>query len=458
MICPWAVPAMGAAEWLAGVVTRAGCMGVRRAVYFPTFTAHTSRARWGTRGSWKGRGGIGKGRTVQIVVVGAGIGGLTAALTLQQSGFDVHVYEQTNILREVGAGVAISPNATRVLHALGLADALASVGVRSHSLDSLDWRTGALLGRVPLGEEAVERWGAPFYHLHRADLHNALRAALGDGHITLGARCVAVEQDQTTVTARFADGREATGDLLVGADGIHSVVRGHVAGPDRPLYSGQVSWRGLAPAAVGRDAGLEVRHHSFWGPRQQFVCFYVSGGRLVNWVSNTEGDGEWREESWSARGNREEVLGLHAGWHPAVRALIAGTQHVFKWALFDRPPLERWTRGRVTLLGDAAHPMLPYMAQGAGQSIEDAAVLAHCLAVGRNDLPRALGAYAAFRHERAAAVQAASREAGRLVRLTDPAEVEVRNAQLGASPEAAVARFDWIWRYDVDRAKVEMGG
>jgi salicylate hydroxylase len=237
---------------------------------------------------------------VQVVVVGAGIGGLTAALALRQSGCAVHVYEQGSVLREVGAGIAISPNATRVMHHLGLADAFATVGVRSLSFDSRNWRTGALLGRVPLGEEAITRWGAPFYHLHRADLHDALRAALSEGSITLGARCVAVTQDETTVTARFADGREVSGDLLVGADGSHAVVREYVAGPDRPLYFGQVSWRGLAPAVVARVAGLEVRHHSFWGPRKQFVCFYVRGGRLVNWVSNTEGDGEWREESWSA--------------------------------------------------------------------------------------------------------------------------------------------------------------
>jgi salicylate hydroxylase len=308
---------------------------------------------------------------------------------------------------------------------------------------------------VPLGEEAVARWGAPFYHLHRADLHDALRVALGEGQITLNARCIAVKQDETTVTARFADGREVSGDLLIGADGIHSVVREHVVGPDRPLYSGQVSWRGLAPAAIGREAGLEVRHHSFWGPRQQFVCFYVSSGQMVNWVSNTEGDSDWREESWSAQGDREEARALHAGWHPAVQALIEGTERVFKWALFDRLPLERWTRGRVALLGDAAHPMLPYMAQGAGQSIEDAAVLAHCLmAAAGDELPGALEAYATRRYERTAAVQAASREAGQLVRLTDPVEVEARNARLSASPEAPVARFDWIWRYDVEHAVV----
>lgn len=392
---------------------------------------------------------------MRILVVGAGIGGLTAALALRRAGFDVHVYEQASVLREVGAGVAISPNAVKVLHHLGLAEALRSVGVVSRSMDTRDWQSGALLGRVPLAEDAVARWGAPFYHLHRADLHDALRAALGDEHITLGARSVAIEQRDDAVTARFADGRDASGDLLIGADGIHSVVREHVAGPDRANWARQVSWRGLAPAAVGHEIDLEMRHHSFWGPRQQFVTFYVAGGRLVNWVANTQSEEEWHEESWSTRGDRDQVLTLYAGWHPQVRALIAGTERVFKWALFDRPPLETWTRGRVTLLGDAAHPMLPYMAQGGSQSIEDAFALAHCLTANPDDPQRGINEYAARRRERTAAVQAASRNAGQLVQLTDAAEVEARNARLSASPEAPVARFDWIWSYDMERAMAE---
>jgi salicylate hydroxylase len=392
---------------------------------------------------------------MRILIVGAGIGGLTAALALRQAGFDAHVYEQARVLREVGAGVAISPNAVKVLRGLGLTAALRTVGVVSDSMDSRDWQTGTLLGRVPLAEAAVERWGAPFYHLHRADLHDALRAALGDQHITLGARCVAVEQPTSTVELRFADDGEATGDLLIGADGIHSVVRDHVAGPDRPIWSRQISWRGLAPAMVGHELSLEVRHHSFWGPRTQFVCFYVSAGRLVNWVGNTQNDDDWHEESWSARGDREEVLRLFAGWHPQVRALIAETEQVFKWALFDRPPLDTWTRGRVALLGDAAHPMLPYMAQGASQSIEDAFVLAGCLAADQDHPQRAIEAYAARRRERTAAVQNASRDASRVVRLTDSEEVQARNARLAESPEAPVARFDWIWSYDVERSMAD---
>lgn len=387
-----------------------------------------------------------------MLIVGAGIGGLTAALALRREGFDVHVYEQASILREVGAGVAVSPNAIRVLYRLGLGEALQVIGVVPHSMDTRDWRTGALLGRVPLAEAAVARWGAPFYHLHRADLHNALRIALGDAHISLGARCVAVEEQPASVGIRFGDGRDATGELLVGADGIHSVVREYVAGPDRAIWSRQISWRGLAPASVGHQLGLELRHHSFWGPRQQFVTFYVSAGQLVNWVGNTQSEDDWQEESWSARGDRAEVLALFADWHPQVRGLIAGTESVFKWALFDRPPLETWTRGRVSLLGDAAHPMLPYMAQGASQSIEDAFVLARCLAAQRDDPQSGLQAYAASRRERTAAIQAASREASRLVRLTDPAEVEERNARLSANPEAPIARFDWIWSHDVSES------
>jgi salicylate hydroxylase len=173
----------------------------------------------------------------------------------------------------------------------------------------------------------------------------------------------------------------------------------------------------------------------------------------VNWVGNTQSDGEWQEESWSAQGDRDELLDLYRGWHPEVRALIAGTEHVFRWALFDRPPLARWSKSRVTLLGDAAHPMLPYMAQGAGQSIEDAYVLARCLDEGREDPATALSRYSDRRWERAAAVQEASRQAASVVHLSDPVEVAARNQRLAATPEAPIARFDWIWSYDVTQVR-----
>ncbi len=384
-----------------------------------------------------------------VLVVGGGIGGLAVALALRRAGIAVHVYEQAAVLREVGAGLALGPNAVKVLHRLGLADALEAVGVVPLSMDPRDGNTGALIARIPLAELAVQRWGAPFYHLHRADLHNALRDALGEQHLTLGARCVAVEQDGAEVRIRFADGREASGAVLIGADGIHSLVREYVAGPDRAQWSRQISWRGLAPAAVGHAAGLELRHHSFWGPRQQFVAFYVSGGRFVNWVGNTQSDDDWQEESWSARGDRAQLLRLYAGWHPQVQALIAGTEQVFKWALFDRPPLAQWTRGRVTLLGDAAHPMLPYLAQGASQSIEDAFVLAACLAHDPAGPTHALRQYVDLRQRRTAAIQAASREQAQLVQLSDPAAIAARNARLAVTPDTYAARWEWIYGFDV---------
>lgn len=389
---------------------------------------------------------------MRILIVGGGIGGLTAALALRQAGFDAHVYEQASVLREVGAGVQTSPNAVKVLHRLGLAEPLRAVAVVPLSTDSRDWQTGEVLGRVPFGDEAVARYGAPYYHLHRADLHDVLRTALGDAHITLGAKCTGVEQHGDRVTVHFADGREAAGDLLVGADGIHSAVRDYVAGPDRAIWARQIAWRGLVPAEVGHRNGMELRSHSFWGPRRQFVTYYVAAGRLVNWVGNVQTDGDWREESWSARGDRDEALAEYEGWHPLVRALIAGTSEVYKWALYDRPPLDTWTRGRVTLLGDAAHPMLPYLAQGAGQSIEDAYILARCLERYRDDPEKALYRYVACRKERTAAMQAGSREAGRTMHLADTDAVRARNERMRADPAAHIARYDWIYGYDVTTA------
>jgi salicylate hydroxylase len=381
---------------------------------------------------------------MRILIVGAGIGGLTAALALRQVDFEVEVYEQAAVLREVGAGLALGSNAVRVLERLGLGEALRAVGVASHSLDLRAWDDGAVFARLPLGEAAVARWGAPFYNVHRADLHELLCAALGDAHLTLGARCVGVAQHGGAVTLRFADGRQATGDLVIGADGIHSVVREYVAGPAEPIWWRQIAWRGLAPAAIGHAAGVALRQQIFMGPDGQFLTYYVADGRLVNWVGFTPSDG-WREESWSARGDRDEALALFAGWHPEVRDVIAGTEAIFRWALFDRPPLETWTRGRVTLLGDAAHPMLPFRGQGAAQSIEDGFVLARCLAANRDDPEQAIAGYATRRRERTAALQAASREAG---------DSRQRSARMRADRAGQVADYDWVWGYDVERCAV----
>ena len=238
---------------------------------------------------------------------------------------------------------------------------------------------------------------------------------------------------------------------MIGADGVHSVVREYVAGPDQPTWWPQIAWRGLVPAAVGREVGLEMRQHVFVGPHVMFVTYYVSSGRLVNWIAPTPSDG-WREESWSARGDRDEALTLFEGWHPQVRALIAGTEQVFKWALFDRPSLETWTRGRVTLLGDAAHPMLPFMGQGAAQSIEDGLALARCLAADRDDPQRAIGAYASRRRERAAALQAASRNRAAICSSATRPRSLPETRRCAKARKRQLARYDWAWGYDVESA------
>lgn len=389
---------------------------------------------------------------MKVLVVGGGIGGLAVALALRQAGLDAHVFEQARKLREVGAGVATSPNAARVLHRMGLESSLRRAGVLSRSMVPRDWASGEILAEVPLREAAVHRWGAPFYHFHRADLHDALRDALGDEHITLASRAVRLDQTDTEAVVEFADGRSERGDLLIGADGVHSVVREYVAGPDRAIWSGQVAWRGLAPEEAGRRAGLEELHHSFWGPGKQFVTFYVSGGRAVNWVGNVQTADDWREESWSTRGDREDALRNYDGWHPQVRALIEATGEVYKWALFDRPPLSSWSRGRVTLLGDAAHPMLPFMAQGASQSIEDAWTLARCLAGSPEQVETALSRYVALRQPRTARVQAVSRDMAANVQLSQPGEIAARNERMRAEGEKYRERYDWLWGFDVESA------
>jgi salicylate hydroxylase len=386
---------------------------------------------------------------MRVLIVGGGIGGLTAGLALLRAGFEVHVHEQASTLREVGAGLTMGPNAVRILHRLGLAAALRSTAVTPLSRDARDWQTGELLARLSLEDDIAEsRWGAPLYMMHRADLHAALRQALGDEHVSLGTRCISVEQDEELVTVTFADGQRASGDLLVGADGIHSVVRGYVAGPDKANWTGQIAWRALAPASVGLEAGLELRHHFWWGPGTAFSAYYVSGGSAINWIGMKATDDDWREEPWSARGDRAEVLAHFEGWHEQVRSLIAGTEVIFKWGLFDRAPLTNWTRGRVTLLGDAAHPMLPNMGQGAAQSIEDAVVLASCLAVASDDPESALATYVSLRRARTTAMQAAASNAARTMQLSDPVAIAARNARMGEDRFAQLSANDWIFGYD----------
>jgi salicylate hydroxylase len=348
------------------------------------------------------------------LVVGGGIGGLSAALCLAQQGLTVTVLEQSAGFGEIGAGIQLSPNCTRVLHHLGLAEPLRAAGFLPEGTEMRHWRRGHLIASNPLGDTVRERYGFPYYHIHRADLIRVLaQAAAEHPRITLhtGARVTAIEEHADGVRVH-AGNASHEGALLVGADGIHSVVRSHLFGEEAPRFTGHVAWRALVPAA-SLPAGL-VRPMStvWWGPGRHFVHYFVRGGELVNCVCVVEKQG-WELESWTERGDHAELRRDFAGWHESLQTLIAAMdpQACYKWALFDRPPLPQWGRGRITLMGDACHPTLPFMAQGAAMAIEDAAVLARHAARGlaEGDPAAALTRYADIRRPRTSRIQAGSR-------------------------------------------------
>ena len=364
-----------------------------------------------------------KGRAL---IAGGGIGGLTAALCLARVGFEAAVFEQAPEFGEVGAGLQLSPNGSRVLHHLGLAPQLGALAFLPAGLEFRSWRSGKLISSSVLGEAAAAAYGFPYYHIHRGDLLRLLvEAARREARIELhaGARVGEFEQnDDGLCVAVAGDGGEAVhrGGLLVGADGIHSEVRRALFGPQAPRFTGNVAWRALVPAERLPKGLVRPVGAAWWGPGAHFVHYFVRGGALVNCVAVVEKAG-WEVESWTEPGEHAELQADFAGWHGGIQALIdrmdRGSLH--KWALHDRPPLPRWSKGAVTLLGDACHPMLPFMAQGAVAAIEDAAVLAACLASGA--APAAgIRCYEELRRGRTALIQAHARRNAKLFHLSGP--------------------------------------
>lgn len=388
---------------------------------------------------------------MRIIVIGAGIGGLAAALTLRRSGFEVQVFEQAAELREVGAGIQISPNASRILRRLGLEEPMRRMGVRPQAIVIRRWDDGRELARQPLADACERNFGAPYYNFHRADLLDILSAAIPDGVLHLDHRCDGLTQHSDRVEVQFHNGTTADADVVVGADGIHSTVRKAIMGPESPRFSGHVAYRGLVPANRVAHLGVELAANVWWGPDHHFVHYYVgAGARFHNWVALTPG--EWRVESWTAKGEVADALKEFEGWHPQVRAIIGAVETTNRWALYDRDPLPRWTVGRVTLMGDAAHPMLPYMAQGAVQSIEDAAVLAKCLEqADANDPGAALRRYELTRKPRASRCQEGSRSNGVMYHLADGEDQRNRDANLASSVTApGVGRNAWLYGHDAE--------
>jgi salicylate hydroxylase len=387
--------------------------------------------------------------SISAAIVGGGIGGLSAALSLLRAGVDVHVYEQAGALREVGAGVQISPNASRILHHLGLAGPLAATGVRPLAWHQRRWDDGRTLLRTPLAGAAESAFGAPHYQIHRADLLAALVDALPAERLHTGHRLTQLVDRGERVEAEFDNGARVSVDALIGADGIHSRVRHVLLGPESPRFTGCVAYRGLVPAERLAHLDLEVTAQIWMGPGQHFIHYFVSGRRLLNFVAVIDQDA-WTRESWTERGDIADALAAFAGWHPQVRAILGSVDETFVWGLFDRAPLPRWTAGRVALLGDACHPMLPFMAQGAAQAIEDGATLAACLSrLGKSRIPEALRLYEAHRVPRASRLQAMSADNKLRFHFPDGPEQQARDAAMASgSTDWSLSAIAWVYAHD----------
>jgi salicylate hydroxylase len=385
---------------------------------------------------------------LRIAVVGAGIGGLSAAVALRQAGFDVDVYEQAPELTEVGGGINMGPNASRILYGLGFGDALDREAVRPISTHQRRWQDGRTLQRAPLNPLCEELYGAPHLTMHRADLLSIIASGFPAERIHLGHRLVGFADTGDRVEAWFENRARITVDLLVGADGIHSTVRVALLGEEAPRFAGCVAYRGLVPAERIADLGLETGTQSWVGPGGHFVHYPVSRGRVLNFVGWTEHD-TWNREDWTDRVTIARAAAAFAAWHPQVRRIIAAADTCFVWALFDREPLPRWSVGRTTLLGDACHPMYPFMGQGAAQAIEDGATLAACLVAGGGaDPAETLRRYETLRLPRVSRVQEMSRANKIRFHLPDGPAQEARDAEWASAGDRSPEASRWLYAFD----------
>jgi salicylate hydroxylase len=397
------------------------------------------------------------GNKPHVLIAGAGIGGLTAALALMQRGYTVDLYEQASELKEVGAGVQISANGNRALFSLGLEEDLRPLACEPREKEVRLWNSGQAWKLFDVGPTSVARFGFPYYTMYRPDLLDALVAGVrraSPDAIHLGRKATGFTEEAGRVTLHFADGGSATGDLLVGADGVHSKIRAQLWGADAPKFTGCVAWRGIVPmsrlpAHLARLVGT-----NWLGPGGHVVHYPLHGGEVMNFVGVIERD-DWQVESWSVRGSHEECLRDFAGWHEDVRTLIRNIGTPYKWALMGREPMARWSRGRVTLLGDACHPTLPFMAQGAVMAIEDGVVLARALDA-YTDISMALEHYEAARHERTARVVHGSNANAKRFHSQSLSTAQEAKAYLDRefNEERVKERYDWLFEYDVTSAPI----
>lgn len=349
------------------------------------------------------------GNALSIAIVGAGIGGLAAAATLRRVGHDVRIYEQAQAFARIGAGIQQSPNSIKVLRALGLESRLRELAFRPDSSLNRQWDTGEVTWERMLGDTVERKYGAPYFYMHRGDLHAALADLVPDTIVHRNRKLVGLKETAAGVTLTFADGSSADADIVIGADGVHSVVREILLGAEKPRFTGRVAYRTTFPASLLGDAEIDDCA-KWWGPDRHIVIYYVNPRRDEIYFVTSTPEPDFEVESWSAKGDLDVMRDAYRDFHPTVRAVLDACPDVHKWALFERDPLPKWSSNRVTLLGDACHPMTPYMAQGASSAIEDAAILSRCFeGVPETDVTSALQRYENTRKDRTARIQQISR-------------------------------------------------
>ena len=389
-----------------------------------------------------------------VVIIGAGIGGLTLALALRERGIAATILERTAELREVGAAVALSANANNLFARLGVLDALEEVSWAQTDLVFRDGRSGATLGRTPVGRGYRERFGSDYLGGHRADLQRILSEAVGPDQILLSHHVTGLHEDGDRVLLDLADGTQRSAGIVVGADGARSMVRQWVVGHDDAIYSGRSGFRGIIPTEQLTE--LPDPHAiQFWiGPTGHLLHYAMGGdGQDVNFLAVSRDPQEWTADQWVVPARDEDKFAPFAGWHPAVTQMLGAVEVTQRWALMRRPPLASWHRGRVVLLGDAAHALVPHHGQGANQAIEDTWALAEELAtVGSGDPTAAFEAFEGRRRMRTRAVQFASAQVAEVLHLPDGPQADARNAAM-AGADWFEDRLAWIHGYDptVDR-------
>lgn len=394
-----------------------------------------------------------------IVIAGAGLGGLTVALALLRRGFDVDVYEQAGELREVGAGIQVSANGTRVLEQLGLGEAVRHCAVHPAGKEIRLWNTGQTWKLFDLGEESVSRYGYPYVMFHRADLLSALAKAVTQikpDAIHIAHRVVGFKQDEEGVELTFDKVPPVRGDFLIGADGVHSPIRACMFGKDSPKFTGCMAWRGVVPmkslpALFQRPVGI-----NWVGPGAHVIHYPLRGGELLNFVGIVERD-DWQVESWTERGTNEEVANDFKGWHADIQTIIGQLDNPFKWALMGRSAMTNWSLGKVTLLGDACHPTLPFLAQGAVMAIEDSYVLAHCLDIHFDNFAAATNLYQDLRLDRTTRIVNGSAENAKRFHSNSLSTEAEANAYIDRewSKDSVLKRYSWLFEYDATTAALQ---